>query len=163
MSPAQARLMLRLYPSAWRERFGDELQDLLKSEQGSIGVIADIARAALVERVFRPSGLGVREMQTYPASMKLLVRRPIAFVPIAMSLAALTVAVITVAIYGTHREQDEGAAAHMFQLLVAGQLPVIGLLLLQWRQFEPKAALRVLTLQVGAIATAMLPVWMLQL
>ena len=50
-----------------------------------------------------------------------LLRRPSAFLPVAMSLVALIVVLANVALFGAHREADEGAAAHVFQFLVAVQ------------------------------------------
>ena len=87
MKRAHARLFLRLYPSAWRARFGVELQDLLETEQGSVLVFADLLRAALIERVFHPSGLGVRPMQTYPGSMAETLERAKGFEPSTPTLA----------------------------------------------------------------------------
>lgn len=45
------RTALRLYPRWWRERYGDELQDLLDEEPFKVGVLADITRAAVRERI----------------------------------------------------------------------------------------------------------------
>jgi hypothetical protein len=61
MSAREARRLLRFYPRAWRERYGEELEALL-SELGegtriSWGIRLDIARAGLSER-FRAFGLG---------------------------------------------------------------------------------------------------------
>ena len=54
-----------------------------------------------------------------------LPRQPSAFIPIAMSIAALGVILIHIARFGTAPQSDEGAAAHIWQLLMAGQVPVI--------------------------------------
>lgn len=54
-----------------------------------------------------------------------LLKRPSAFLPVAMSVAALVL--VSVAVFGVVREADEGATAHLWQLLVAGQLPVVAL------------------------------------
>jgi hypothetical protein len=45
------RLLLRLYPRAWRERYGDELRDLVAAEGLRPSDAWDIARAAVVARV----------------------------------------------------------------------------------------------------------------
>jgi hypothetical protein len=52
-----------------------------------------------------------------------LMKRPSAWVPIAMSLSALALVLAHVAIFGPAREADEGTPAHLFHLLMAGQVP----------------------------------------
>lgn len=54
---------------------------------------------------------------------------------------------------------DENASAHVFQLLIALEVPVIGVYLLSsdWRTARP---LVLFGLQVLAIAIAFLPVWL---
>jgi hypothetical protein len=47
------------------------------------------------------------------------------FAPLAMSLAALALVLGHAAVYGRVHEVDEGAAAHVFQLLMALQLPLL--------------------------------------
>ena len=44
---------------------------------------------------------------------------PLPWIPIGMSLAALALVLGHIALYGTAREADEGAAAHLWQLLMA--------------------------------------------
>ncbi len=39
--------LLRLYPSAWRARYGEELSELLNAQPMSIGLAADLVRGAL--------------------------------------------------------------------------------------------------------------------
>jgi hypothetical protein len=45
------RLLLRLFPRAWRARYGEELLDLVSDSGLTPRAAADIARAGLVERV----------------------------------------------------------------------------------------------------------------
>jgi hypothetical protein len=54
-----------------------------------------------------------------------LLKQPSAFVPVALSLAALGTVLLHLARFGVTHEPDEGAAAHIWQLLMAVQLPVI--------------------------------------
>ena len=89
-------------------------------------------------------------------------RRPTAIAPIAMSLAALTVVLGYAAVFGTARQTDEGAAAHIWQVLMAGQIPVIAFFATKWLPAEPVRALLVLALQIGAALAAMFPVWWFQ-
>ena len=60
------------------------------------------------------------------------VRRPTAFVPLAMSFVALAMVVGHFAIYGIVHETDEGTPAHVFQLLMILQGPIIGLFAVRW-------------------------------
>jgi hypothetical protein len=84
------------------------------------------------------------------------IRSPSALVPIAMSLAALGLVLGHAAIYGVTRETDEGTAAHVFQLLMAGQLPIVAWFAVRHFPRRPKCTLKVLTLQaiVGLAAIA---------
>jgi len=91
-----------------------------------------------------------------------LLRRPSAVIPVAMSVAALATTIGYAAMFGTARQADEGAAAHVWQLLMAGQVPVIAFFAIKWLPTEPKQALLVLALQVGAGLAAMFPVWWFQ-
>jgi hypothetical protein len=91
-----------------------------------------------------------------------LLKRPSAFMPLAMSLAALATVIGYAAMFGTARQEDEGTAAHVWQLLMAGQVPVIGFFAIKWLPTEPRQALLVLALQLGAAIAAMFPVWWFQ-
>lgn len=86
-------------------------------------------------------------------------KQPTALVPIGMSLAALIMVLSHVAIYGAAREGDEGAAAHIWQLLMVGQLPVVAFYALKWLPRAPKRALQVLGLQAGAALAALASVY----
>jgi hypothetical protein len=95
--------------------------------------------------------------------MKTLVRQPSALLPLLMSLAALAVVVAHVTTAGAAPEKDEGAAAHLWQLLMAGQLPIVALFALKWLPRNPRKALLMLGLQAGAGAAALAPVFFLGL
>lgn len=90
-----------------------------------------------------------------------LLKRPSAFIPVFMSLAALALVIGYAAMFGTARQQDEGAAAHLWQLLMAGQVPVMAIFALKWLPTKPRDALPVLALQIASALTAMFPVWWL--
>jgi hypothetical protein len=81
--------------------------------------------------------------------------------PIAMSSAALITVLYHVARSGIAREADEGASAHIWQLLMAGQVPVVAFYAVKWLPLAPRTALRVLALQVGAALAALAPVYWL--
>jgi hypothetical protein len=96
---------------------------------------------------------------TIPAIM----RKPSAFLPVALSLGALAVVLTHVVVVGTAREADEGAAAHIFQLLMAAQVPMVVFFAIKWLPKDPRPALAVLSLQVGAALAALAPVYMFNL
>ena len=85
--------------------------------------------------------------------------RPSAFVPLAMSLAALAIVVGHIMFFGAARQADEGAAAHLFQLLIVGQLPVVAFFAIKWLRRAPKDAVAVLMSQALAGVLACAPVW----
>ena len=91
-----------------------------------------------------------------------LLRRPSALLPLALSATALATVVVHVVMVGTARQADEGTAAHVWQLLMAGQLPVIAFFAVKWLPTEPRRAMLVLVLQAGAALAAMFPVWWFQ-
>jgi hypothetical protein len=88
---------------------------------------------------------------------------PSAWLPIAMSGVALVVVLTHLLGAGAGSDSDEGAAAHLWQLLMVGQVPVIGWFLYRstrgiWRQ-----AAAVLAVQGLAILLAAAPVFLLGL
>ena len=102
-------------------------------------------------------------MTSFQANVFSLARRPSGFIPVLMSLAALAIVLSALAIAGPVRQADEGAAAHLFQLLVAGQLPVLAYFIVKWAPKHATAALIVLAAQAAALALAFVPVWWFRL
>ena len=92
-----------------------------------------------------------------------MLKKPSAFLPVAMSLAALATVLIHIIIYGVAREADEGAAAHIFQLLMVVQLPVVLFFAIKWLPRFPRQTLLVLALQAVAGLAALAPVFFLKL
>jgi hypothetical protein len=88
-------------------------------------------------------------------------RHPSAFLPLAMSLVALSMVAVHVALHGTAPQEDEGAAAHVWQLMMAGQLPVILLFVASHVTHAPREALPILALQLLALVAAVAPVLLL--
>ena len=88
-----------------------------------------------------------------------LLRRPTAFVPVAMSVTALLTAIVFAARFGTAPQRDKGAAAHLWQVLMLGQAPIISIFIMKWLTVDPKQAVVVLSLQVAAGIAALAPVW----
>lgn len=87
-----------------------------------------------------------------------VIRLPSALLPMAMSVAALAVVVAHVALSGATHEADEGAAAHVFQLLIAAQVPLLAFFAIKWLPRAPGASLRVLAMQGAGILIALAPV-----
>lgn len=92
-----------------------------------------------------------------------MLKKPSAFLPVTMSLAAIATVLIHVARFGVTREADEGAAAHIWQLLIAVQLPIVAYFAIKWLPRAPKQALQVLILQATAGLAALAPVFLLKL
>jgi len=90
-------------------------------------------------------------------------KRPSALIPLAMSFAALSLVLGHVAIFGVTHEADEGTAAHLWQLLMALQIPVIAFFAITWLPRSPRQALVVLVLQIVAGLAAAAPVFLLKL
>jgi hypothetical protein len=87
------------------------------------------------------------------------IRRPSAVLPIMMSGVALAIVIGYATIFGVARQADEGTAAHLWQLLMIGQVPAIAFFAIKWFPSEPRPTLRILALQAGAALAALAPVW----
>lgn len=98
-----------------------------------------------------------------PMKLSIIMKKPSAFLPVAMSLAALVTLLVALAIGGAVRETDEGSAAHIWQLLMGGQLPIVAYFAIKWLPQAPRPALCVLALQVGVALAALAPVYLLHL
>jgi hypothetical protein len=88
-------------------------------------------------------------------------KQPSGFVPIAMSLAALAAVGAHIALVGTAPQPDEGTAAHIWQLMMAGQIPVIAFYAIKWLPRTPRAAMQTIAMQIVAALGAMAPVYWL--
>jgi hypothetical protein len=100
-------------------------------------------------------------MNQNPGSLLLLSMKPSAFLPIAMSCMALAVVLLHILSFGIAREADEGPSAHVWQLLMAGQLPILAYFLMKWLPRLPRHTLLVLALQIVAALAATAPVYFL--
>ena len=90
-----------------------------------------------------------------------MLKHPSAFLPVAMSVGALAIVLIFVALHGTAPQADEGAAAHIWQILMAAQVPIVLFFAVKWLPRSPRQAVPVLGLQVGSALAAMAPVFLL--
>ena len=82
------------------------------------------------------------------------------FPPIA-SLAAVCLVLGHVAVHGAGHETDEGAAAHLFQILMVAQLPVVAFFALTWLPRQRIFALKVLAVDFGLALAALSTVFFL--
>lgn len=90
-----------------------------------------------------------------------LLRQPSAWIPVAMSLAALAFLLGYVAIFGIVHQEDEGAPARLFQLIMAAQLPIVAYFAIKWLPRRPKQSLLVLALQALAwIIPIIVVIWL---
>jgi hypothetical protein len=92
-----------------------------------------------------------------------IMKKPSAFLPLAMSFGALATVLVHVAMFGVAREADEGTAAHVWQILMAAQIPIVAFFAIKWLPRTPSQALLVLALQGGAALAALAPVFFLNL
>jgi len=166
MNAGLAHLLVRMYPRAWRERYGAEFEALLQTSGTGLRTSANVIWSALHEHVISIADL---TMNQYPISVIALTKKPSAFLPIAMSLTALAM-IGAAAVYGLAtgqgglvREPDEGAIAHLWQLLMAGQLPILAFFAIKWLPRAPRQTLYVLALQAGAVLASIAPVFFLNL
>ena len=98
-----------------------------------------------------------------PHAFTNIVKKPSAFLPLAMSLLALAVVLVTLAMFGVTHDKDEGTAAHIWQLLMAGQVPLLFFFALKWLPRAPRATLKIIAVQTAAALAAIAPVCLLHL
>ena len=90
-----------------------------------------------------------------------LLRQKCAYFPLAMSAAGLALVLVHAARYGIVHEADEGTSAHLFQILMVAQVPIVGFFAITWLPQSPKPAMLVLALQALAGIAAFAAVYFL--
>jgi len=91
-----------------------------------------------------------------------LLKEPSAWLPVAMSFTAWALVLGYLAVFPMEPPQaDEGTAAHLFQLLLGLQVPIVVFFAFRWLPEEPKQALLVLIIQALAGLVALSPVYLL--
>ena len=78
-----------------------------------------------------------------------------------MSGAALAIVLVHLALFGAARQADEGTEAHLWQLLMVGQIPIIAFFVLTRVTRDLTSALGVLGVQAAAALAAIAPVFLL--
>lgn len=154
-----ARLLVRLYPRDWRERYGVEFERFLQDGPAGPSASANIVWSAICEHLF-PTRRGNMD---HPNSFSSVLKQPSAFLPLAMSIIALAMLAGDAVVFGIVRGGDEGAVAHLWQLLMALQMPVVAFFAIKWLRRAPRETLWVLALQAGAWLASCAPVYFLHL
>jgi hypothetical protein len=166
MNSRLAHLLTTLYPRPWRDRYGDEFEAFLQSGPGDFQAVANVAWSALHARLIPTRG---NPMEQNPNSFRAILKHPSAFLPLTMSLTALAMlgfAAIDGILHGAHgivREPDEGTVAHLWQLLMTVQMPIVLFFAITWLRRAPRQTLGVLALQAGAWLASCAPVYFLNL
>ncbi|MDO8521419.1 MAG: hypothetical protein Q7S52_04850 [bacterium] len=95
-----------------------------------------------------------------------ILKKPSAWIPIALSLAMLAFLVTLLSMHGiptSDENKDEGVAAHLFQLWLVLEAVMIPYFAVRWLAQAPKDASLVLALQIALVLLAAAPVFYLQL
>ena len=87
---------------------------------------------------------------------------PSAWLPLAMSGGGIFLVVLHVARYGVTHDTDEGTSAHLFQILMVLQVPIVGYFAVKWLPQAPGPAMRVLALQGLGIVAAFASVYLME-
>ena len=91
------------------------------------------------------------------------INRVTGFAPVAMSIAAYFLVLAAVATRWQVDQPDEGTAAHLFQLWVAAQVPIVLVYLASAAWKRPWAILRTLLIQAAAVGIAFSAVFLARL
>ncbi len=96
--------------------------------------------------------------------MRSLLKKPSAWIPIALSLIVVAMFAIGIALFGPpQREPDEGTGAHLFQIWLVLEVLMIGFFAARWLPQRPTQTLVVLTIQIVAVLALCAPVFILKL
>jgi hypothetical protein len=75
-----------------------------------------------------------------------LIKHASAWLPLAMTLTALGLVLGHATVFGITHDADEGAAAHIFQILMAAQVPIVAYFVIKWLPKQPKNSLQILAI-----------------
>jgi membrane protein DedA with SNARE-associated domain len=92
-----------------------------------------------------------------------MLKRPLAWIPVAMSLAVLAMVLTTIGISGAVRQQDEGTQAHIFQIWLVLEVVLVTVFAVEWVPRRRKQALVVLAIQLLCVLAACAPVFYFRL
>ena len=91
-----------------------------------------------------------------------LMRKPSAWLPLALSLVAIGLIVAHVVFVGVAPQADEGTEARIFQVLMLLDALVIGAFAVRWPPIAPKAASAVVALQLLIAAIPLITIAVLE-
>jgi len=155
-------VLLRLYPAAFRERFGEGMAQLF-GDLYRARTAAGRSALPVVSWMFLESAVGALRENLATMRMGLVIKKPTAWLPIALPLAMLAFALTYVAMFGVVRTADEGTPAHIFQLWAVIQLITVAIFAAKWLPQAPRAAAAILALQVVSAALPLGTVFLLGL
>jgi hypothetical protein len=89
-----------------------------------------------------------------------ILKQPNVFISMVLSLLTLVIVLTHTAVFRSIREADEGTAAHLWQLFMAAQVPVVAFFVAKWLPQTPRRALPILVLQAFAALAAFAPVFL---
>lgn len=69
-----------------------------------------------------------------------------AWLPLTMSIGALILVIGHAAVFGITQDADEGTAAHVWQILMTAQVPIVAYFIFKWIPQQPRKSLHVLIL-----------------
>ena len=95
--------------------------------------------------------------------MNSIIKKPSAYLPIVFSVAISIMIVSFITLVGVEQNEDEGMAAHLFQLWLAYEVVAIGFFAAKWLAKDPKSVLYILAVQVMAVILAAAPIFILGL
>lgn len=90
-----------------------------------------------------------------------LLRKPSAYLSLTMSLAGLALVLGHAAVYGVVHEADEGTAAHLWQILIVLQVPLIAFFAFKWLPRATRQSLLVLGMLAATTAANFAAVYFL--
>ncbi len=90
LARATAKVLLRAYPQAWRDRYGAEVRDLIDEADAGLGDVADLAAGAARQHIN-----GGAPMRFEPAR-----RHPLAFAVAAFLVMAPTLVLLALSVIG---------------------------------------------------------------
>ena len=96
--------------------------------------------------------------------MNSILKKPSAWIPVALSLAVLVIMIVCIAMFGPPiRESDEGVGAHLFQIWLVVEIFMVAFFAIKWLPRAPKQALVVVTIQIIAVLAVCAPVFYFKL
>ena len=93
--------------------------------------------------------------------MPLTIKKPAAWVPIALSMGMLAMTMYYIVKHGVGSapNADEGAAAHFFQLWMMAEVVLIAFFAIKWLPETPRPGFAILAIQIVAVIIAAFPVF----